>query len=74
MHAIKVIKSVKYGKTSVNIPRKFGNKVEITILPIIEKKRKIVTYKKRLLNIIGKAKISQDIFKELENGRNEDRF
>ena len=75
MHAIKIFKTVKNGKASIHIPEEFGNEVEIIILPVNQRKRKRnVHSQKRILDIIGKAKISGNIFTELENARNEDRF
>jgi hypothetical protein len=72
MHAIKLVKN---GTASVKIPKEFGEKVEIIILPAgSDDQKKKASTEKTLLDIIGKAKISDDIFTELENGRKETRL
>jgi hypothetical protein len=74
VNAIKYIKTVKNGLASVIVPEEFGDKVEIIILPIKEKKYIRKNNIKSILDIAGKIKLSENILIELENGRKEDRF
>lgn len=76
MQALKFIKQVKNGKTSIdNIPKEFGNEVEIIILPLKNKKMILKKrQKKTLLDLAGKTPLPSSILTELEKGRDEDRF
>jgi hypothetical protein len=70
MQALKLMKIVKNGKASVDIPDEFGDKVEIIILPVKHKEhKKDTSSRKTILDIVGKAKIAKGIFTKLENGR-----
>ena len=74
MHATKIQKTVKNGTVSIDIPKEFGDTVEIIILPVNSTGKKEKTFTgKTIPDIAGKAKISDNIFTELENGRREER-
>ena len=71
MRVYRTVKTVKNGKTTLIVPKEFGDEIEIIMFPI---KKKSPPKRKKLLEFIGKTKISDGVFKELENGRKENRF